>query len=757
MTNAVNQETDSLYSGQQVRSRVLVVDDVPTNRSVLKSLLVKPDCTVFEAENGVRALEIINNNDLDLIVLDVVMPGMDGIEVLARIREKFSSSKLPVLMLTVKDDIEDIVRALEIGANDYVTRPIDYAVLVARINTLITYKINQDSFQESHNALKSRIAERTSELLRANQALKVEVSEKLNVQEQFRLSEDRYRVLYNDTPSMFFTLDGDGKILSVNQFGADYLGYDVQSLFGKNIIALHPAFDHAFVSSRIHNAMKQPGDIHRWESCMLHNNHSKVWVRTAARVMPAEHPSEHTILLVCEDISVAHKLSEQLTYQAKHDALTGLVNRYEFELRLQELLNEAVRNRSQHALLYMDLDQFKVINDTCGHDAGDELLRQLAKLLKSYITDHDTLARIGGDEFAVLLEHCDLNFATSVGQTLHRAIMEYQFVWREASFNINVSIGVVAIEHTAQDIATLLRAADTACYSAKEEGPKHVHVYQPDDEEVVRRHREMGWIAKINKALEEDRFELYYQPIIPVYESAPPKQRVHRYELLLRMRNDNEEIIEPGSFLPAAERYKSAMRLDRWVVDRALRWLSNHPGHLEKLEICSINLSGQSVSDKDFLHYLHDQLVLSTVPPSKLCFELTETTTIANLSSAIEFMEEMKERGCRFALDDFGTGLSSFEYLKKLPVDFIKIDGQFIRDVASDPVNYAMVGSIKEIARVMSKQTIAEFVETEATLSILKEIGVDYAQGYFVSIPKPIRTLIAASSADTAPLPIRGQ
>jgi|GEM_PF-310564 len=743
MKNAVNQDSDSFYPGRKVRSRVLVVDDVPTNRSVLKSLLVKPDCKVFEAESGTRALEIINNNDLDLIVLDVVMPGMDGIEVLTRIRENFSSSELPVLMLTVKDDIADIVRALEIGANDYVTRPIDYAVLVARINTLITYKINRDSVHESHNALKSRIAERTSELLRANQALKVEVSERINVEEQFKLSEDRYRVLYNDTPSMFFTLDGDGKILSVNQFGADYLGYAMRNLFGRNITALHPAFDHAFVSNRIQNCLKRPDNVHRWESCMLHNDHSKVWVRTTARVLPAGQESEQTILLVCEDITEAHNLSEQLTYQAKHDALTGLVNRYEFELRLQELLNEAVRNKSQHALLYMDLDQFKVINDTCGHDAGDELLRQLAKLLRTYITDHDTLARIGGDEFAVLLEHSDLKFATSVGRTLHRAIMDYQFVWRDASFSINVSIGVVAIEQTAQDIATLLRAADTACYSAKEEGPKHVHVYQPDDEEVVRRHREMAWIAKINKALEEDRFELYYQPIVPVYQSAPSERRVHRYELLLRMRNENEEIILPGSFLPAAERYKSAMRLDRWVVDRALRWLSNHPGHLEMLEICSINLSGQSISDKDFLQYLLDKLVLSNVPPSKLCFELTETTTIANLSSAIEFMEETKERGCRFALDDFGTGLSSFEYLKKLPVDFIKIDGQFIRDVATDPINYAMVGSIKEIARVMSKQTIAEFVETEATLSTLKEIGVDYAQGHIVSIPKPIRTLIA--------------
>ena len=314
-------------------------------------------------------------------------------------------------------------------------------------------------------------------------------------------------------------------------------------------------------------------------------------------------------------------------------------------------------------------------------------------------------------------------------------------MWRDAGFNINVSIGVVAIEHSTEDIKTLLSAADTACYSAKEEGPKHVHVYQPDDAEVLRRHSEMAWIAKISKALDEDRFELSYQTIAPIKSAGTLKDGVH-YELLLRMRDEQGQVVSPMSFLPAAERYKSTSRIDRWVIEHAFNSLSQHPVHLKQLSLCSINLSGHSVSDRDFLYFLLDHLIDSQIPPSKICFELTETATIANLTSATEFIEELRDRGCQFALDDFGTGLSSFEYLKNLPIDYIKIDGQFICDVAIDPVNYAMVQSINGIAKVMSKQTIAEFVENETTLSTLKEIGVDFVQGNVIAEPRPLSRLL---------------
>lgn len=743
MQNAKLLDSGQPQTGQDIGSRILVVDDIPTNRAVLVSLLSRPGREVFEAVDGEQALEIIEKASLDLVILDVLMPGLSGIEVLERIRRMFSSSELPVLMLTVKDDIADVVKALEIGANDYVTRPFDYTVLTTRINALIAYKQTQDSIREAHLELESRIAERTKELMEANRALRTEVSERKHAEEQVRVSQERYRALYNDTPSMFFTLDGDGFILSANQFGAEYLGHALDDIVGKCIVDLHQEEDQPRVLDKIRDCLEEPQRVHRWEACMQHRDGAGVWVRTAGRFIAGDNRDTGSVLVVCEDITETYTLSEQLKYQAKHDALTGLINRYEFERRLQYLLQNSRKTHARHALLYMDLDHFKVINDTCGHDAGDELLRQLGRMLKEHISCDDTLARLGGDEFAVLLCNRDLDWATSVAQALHQAITKFRFVWRDASFGISVSIGVVAIEHTTENATTLLSAADTACYSAKEEGPKHIHVYQPDDQEVVRRYREMSWLTKIDKALEEERFELFYQRIIrinPGRDDEPAEDSDH-YELLLRMRDEDGRIIRPASFLPAAERYKYATRLDRWVVEYAFDWFSRHRDLLDRLSICSINLSGHSISDADFLHFLLNRLETSAIPPSKVCFELTETATIRNLISATELMEELRSKGCRFALDDFGTGLSSFEYLKNLPVDFVKIDGQFIRNIVSDSIDYAMVKSINEIAQAMSKKTIAEFVDSEATLNTLRGMGIDYAQGNAIAEPKPLSTL----------------
>jgi diguanylate cyclase (GGDEF)-like protein/PAS domain S-box-containing protein len=747
MQSATQLDSSRFQSEQQVRSRILVVDDVPTNRSVLVSLLSSPECQVIEASNGDQALEIIADTPLDLVILDILMPGLSGMQVLERVRKSYSSSELPILMLTIKDDIDDVVKALESGANDYVTRPFDYTVLTTRINALVAYKQTQDSIREAHSKLESRIAERTNELVQANRALQTEVTERKLAEEQVRISQERYRALYNDTPSMFFSLGSDDRIMSANRFGADSLGYSIDSIVGKSILDLHIEGDQQLILDKINECRRRPERVHRWDACMLNADASRIWVRTAARVLPGDAQNDNSILMVCEDISETRSLSEQLKYQAKHDALTGLINRYEFEHRLKNLLDDARRNRNRHALLYMDLDHFKVINDTCGHDAGDELLRQLGRILKEQTAGTDTLARLGGDEFAMLLSNCDLDRATSVANDLHRVINEFRFVWRDARFGISVSIGVVAIEHTTEDIATLMSAADTACYSAKEEGPKHVHVYQPDDEEVIRRYREMNWIAKIDKALEEERFELYYQRIIPIRPAElESSENGDHYELLLRMRDERGRIVQPASFLPAAERYKYATKLDRWVVEYAFNWLAATPDRLGQLSICSINLSGHSISDNEFLGYVLDQLEKYSIPPGKLCFELTETATITNLASASGLIAELRNRGCLFALDDFGTGLSSFEYLKNLPVDFIKIDGQFIRNIVSDSVNYTMVKSINDIAKVMSKKTIAEFVDTEAALTTLREIGIDYAQGNIVARATPLSTLTARES-----------
>ena len=732
--------SDGTPSGEKI-CKILVVDDVPTNRKVLKSLLTRPNYTVTEAASGAEALKLISKQDFHLVVLDVLMPGMNGIEVLREIRKQYSETELPVLMLTVKDDIDDVVRALELGANDYITRPIDYSVLVARINTHISHKTAQDLIQQDQQMLEQRITERTNELVDANRALRAEVAERKHAEEKALHSQERYQILYNDTPSMFFTLDEKGNILSVNRFGAEHLGYTVDELIGRNVIDLHMHTEKDTAHKQLQTCYATPDIIHRWESRQSHKNGNQIWVRASASVIDNEEHdnTSKALLLVCEDITEAHTLSEQLAYQATHDALTGLVNRREFEVRLEHVLNASRTDESEHALCYLDLDQFKIINDTCGHVAGDELLRQLGALLQDCVRREDTLARLGGDEFAVLMTNCSLNQASRVANALRQAIVDYRFLWGDNSFSIAVSIGLVPINKTSESIAGILSAADTACYAAKDDGRNRIHIYQENDAELARRYREVEWITKINNALEEHRFKLCFQTIVPI--DSDDNYGLQHYELLVRMEDEQGWLVKPGAFLPAAERYKYSVRIDRWVVGTALEWLSENPRHVDDLFLCSINLSGHSLGDEDFMTFVMQKLDSTGVPAHKICFEVTETAAIANLSSATRFIQEIKERNCRFALDDFGRGLSSFAYLKQLPVDFIKIDGLFVRDITDDPIDKAMVKAINDVAKIMGKQTIAEFVETQKTLDLLHDLGVDYAQGHFISEPKLIENL----------------
>lgn len=447
------------------------------------------------------------------------------------------------------------------------------------------------------------------------------------------------------------------------------------------------------------------------------------------------------------DVTEAHHMAQQMAHQATHDALTGLVNRSEFEQRLQRVLGTARAERAEHALCYLDLDQFKIINDTCGHVAGDELLRQLGGLLQQKVRRRDTLARLGGDEFGVLMEHCSLEHALRVANTLREAVEEYRFAWEDKGFNIGVSIGLVPITEFSESIVGVLSAADSACYAAKDQGRNRIHVYREDDVGLAKRHGEMQWVARIERALEEERFQFDFQPIVPVKSS---EQKGMHYELLLRMQDEQGRIVPASVFLPAAERYNLATKLDRWVVRNAFEWLTRHPEHLERLYLCEINLSGHSLGDGEFLEMVIQQLHQTAIPPEKVCFEVTETAAVANLTSATHFIQTLKGVGCQFALDDFGSGLSSFAYLKTLPVDFLKIDGSFVKDIADDPTDLAMVKSINEIGHTMGKRTIAEFVENAAILEKLKarDIGIDYAQGYHIGRPKPIDELLMQGHID---------
>ncbi len=559
-------------------------------------------------------------------------------------------------------------------------------------------------------------------------------------------SERRYRVLYDDNPSMYFTVSADGTILSVNPFGAQQLGYTEQQLTGTSLLALVHSHDRNKVKRHLDNATQAPGQLYRWEARRIREDGSVLWARETARVTE-DVDGKQVILVVCEDITEAHKLAAEISYQATHDSLTGLVNRREFEKRLTHNLRSASDDHSEHALCYLDLDQFKVINDICGHIAGDELLRRLGKLLNDKVRKRDTLARLGGDEFGVLLEDCSLKQAERIAEDLQKTIRDFRFVWDEKVFTIGVSIGLVLIGRPDETVTSVLSMADAACYAAKDAGRNRIHVYHESDSELARRHGEMQLVSRINHALEENRFHLVYQPIVPIVNVGDKRQH---FELLIRMQDETGGTISPNVFLAAAERYNLSVALDQWVISTAFAWLTDQAQHLDSIYLCSINLSGHSLGDKNFLEFVIGQLSEMAIPPEKICFEITETAAIANFDSAIHLIGTLRARGCRFALDDFGSGLSSFAYLKNLPVDFLKIDGMFVKDIVDDPIALAMVRSINEIGQVMGKQTIAEFVENDAILEKLREISIDYAQGFGVGRPRPLSEMISPPKLSVA-------
>ncbi len=434
----------------------------------------------------------------------------------------------------------------------------------------------------------------------------------------------------------------------------------------------------------------------------------KTMILNARGLYRADRPS--LILLAIEDVTGSRQEAEKLSYQATHDPLTGLINRGEFERRFQRVLGTA-EVQDPHALLYLDLDQFKLVNDTAGHRAGDELLRQLAAVLEAKTRKRDTLARLGGDEFGVLLEHCAPEQALRIARGLVQAVQEFDFVWEAKRFTVGVSIGLVSIPEGGETLPEVLSAADRACYAAKDKGRNRVHVYAASDEELAQRKGEMQWIPRLHQALVQDRFRLYAQPVVALGDHGAD---VEYQEVLLRLADDEKgALLLPGAFIPAAERYQQMQALDRWVVQTALANLGAHGDYSARL---GINVSGQSLGDAGFLDYVIEQLEHRRVVGGRICFEITETAAITDLKHALRFMHALKQRGCRFALDDFGSGLSSFGYLKTLPVDYLKIDGRFVLDLIEDPFDCAIVQAVQQIGRVLGIKTIAESVETEPIL-----------------------------------------
>ncbi len=536
------------------------------------------------------------------------------------------------------------------------------------------------------------------------------------------------------------TTDRGGRVLYMNAVAAELTGWPLEAASGQPLSRVFPVVDSPTEMPSDWIARRVLGDgetLVESKSRLLYCRDGNVHVvqHTAAPIRSAE-GQVRGLVVVFHDKTQERAMERQLTYQAKHDALTGLINRREFEHRLSELIDQLEDGPAQHLLCYVDLDQFKLVNDVCGHAAGDALLRQVANLLQRRLRSADTLARLGGDEFGVLLTNCPLERGIEIAEAMRERVHALRFPWEDKVFAIGASVGLVPLSRGLGNLADALSRADEACYAAKDSGRNRVHVYDPGDRELSLRKGQMTWVSRIQRALDEDGFQLFYQGIAPVMQ---PEDTNGHIEILLRLTGEDDEVMPPGAFIPAAERYGLMPEVDYWVVEHCLRWLSAYQAQGGTgIKRCAINLSGATLGNDKHTARIRDCLRRHRIDPRLICFEITETSTMANLDQAKRFIDEVKQLGCRFALDDFGSGLSSFGYLHDLDVDLVKIDGSFIRDLDSNAVHRAMVEAIVGIAGVMGLGSIAEFVEHARVVDILREIGVDYAQGYHLARPRPL-------------------
>lgn len=575
------------------------------------------------------------------------------------------------------------------------------------------------------NQREALVQERTEELVEANQKLKSSQAHMLKLSRAVESS-----------PNPILITDANGYIEYINKKCEQVSGYQSAEVLGDSLDNYIGVNDATQTFEEIWETVSSEGEWNG-EIKNCRKGGEDYWIKIYLAAVYDDRKVITHYVVIYEDITDSRQLSQKLSYQATHDDLTGLINRAEFENRLAAMVDDARHNHSEHALCFLDLDQFKVINDTCGHIAGDELLRQLGRLLSGTTRRTDTLARLGGDEFAILIEDCQQQQAEHIANEVRELVEQFQFIWESQIFTIGVSIGVTSINQRTSNRTEALKQADSACYAAKNSGRNRVYLYQDQDKRLAEQEGEFKWVNELREALMDNRLELFVQPILSTRSS-----QLHSYEVLVRLRDKQGTLFPPGAFLPSAERYNLSERVDRWVIDHVFDWLELHKQQLSFVKQFAINLSGPSLGHTEMLAYIGARLAKAQFNPAMIKFEITETAAISNLRNANSFIKALSEIGCEFSLDDFGSGLSSFGYLKNLPVQSIKIDGMFVRDMNSDPLDFEMVKSINDIGHVMGLETIAEFVEDEQIWDKLKFIGVDYGQGYYLGRPEPIDTIL---------------
>jgi diguanylate cyclase (GGDEF)-like protein/PAS domain S-box-containing protein len=556
------------------------------------------------------------------------------------------------------------------------------------------------------------------------------ITERKRVQFELAAQHERLRVTLRSIGDGVITTDAQGRIEYLNPVAENLTGWTTEAARGR---PSEVVFN--IVNEETRLRVKNPIEVCLSEdrvvglanhTILISRNCKEYCIEDSAA--PIKDAGDRTlgVVLVFHDVSEQYRLAREMTYRATHDALTGLFNRDEFERRLQLALASANKEGVGHALMYIDLDRFKLVNDAGGHAAGDQLLKQIVSLIQRLVRKNDSFARLGGDEFGLLVEHCSVELAQCIAEKICQQVDTFRFQLGSQRLHIGASIGLVTVDEQWPSVAHIMRAADSACYAAKKAGRNRVHTYFQADQ-VIESHREdMQWVRRLEQALDKNQFILHWQQITSL---GPEAEGLHG-EVLLRLVDDDAKLIFPGAFLPAAERFHIASRIDRWVVRQMFEWMAKNRTALSHVHTVAINLSGLSIRDSDFHQYVVELLDNIAFDCHKLCFEITETAAITNLSDATAFFDLMRKHGVRFALDDFGSGVSSFSYLKGLPVDYLKIDGQFIRDLESNLIDQATVRCIRDVAKVTGQKTIAEFVETEAVEKLLREIGVDYVQGF---------------------------
>ncbi|MGB8702442.1 MAG: EAL domain-containing protein [Thermosynechococcaceae cyanobacterium] len=722
---------------------ILAIEDNAANLSVIVNCLENFGFTVLVSQDSDSGLRRAKYAHPHLILLDVLLPDRDGYETCRLLKADEATRDIPVIFMTALADTENKVKGLSVGAVDYIAKPFQQEELLARVQ--IHLQLNQltQTLEFQNCKLQSEIEQRQqveAELLNANQEL--------------ARQRDLAQTTLNAMAEGVIVTDMQGRIETLNPLAEKLTGWNETEARGLSIGEVFQIMDEETRISLnfvVEDAILNGRKIVIPESQTLLSTRASKLLAVDGNVAPILNTNHRAVgsVLVFRDVTQPRDVARKLAWHASYDTLTQLPNRREFEARLTQAIASAQNQDAVHCLCFIDLDRFKLVNDTCGHRAGDELLRQCGALLLHHVRDNDTVARLGGDEFALLLSYCSVDQAVAIGNRICQAIHSFRFIWDDQTFTLGASLGLVPIQpHHSNSIATLLNAADTACYAAKNRGGSQIFVYESEDCEIAQYRSNVHWVAQIDKALTENRFQLFCQGIRSLQSDGAANDH---QEILVRMIGEDGALIAPGVFMPAAERYNLMPSLDRWIINTFFSKLHS-ANRLKRIKqannaFCfAINLSGASLNDDDFAPFLLKKLAEFEIPPTALCFEITETVAVTNLKQAAQFIRRFKDLGCRFALDDFGCGMSSLAYLKNLPVDYVKIDGFFVKEMIEDPMSLIMVETIHRLACALNIQTIAEFVSSETILEQLRNIGVHYGQGYFIDMPKPFQVETLTSS-----------